>query len=125
MANNKKADHINCENGNESPIVGGDAVKWSSLSGKQVCSFLKNQINTHSMTCKHLSTYPRKIKLYIHIKDYMWMFIVALFIKMELKPIQMSINCRMDKQNVICPIKETLFHSKKETNDGHAAVRDG
>lgn len=52
------------------------------------------------------------------------MFIVALFIKMELKPIQMSINCRMDKKNVLCPINETLFHSKKETNDGHAAVRD-
>ena len=52
------------------------------------------------------------------------MFIVALFIEMELKPIQMSINCRVDKQNMICPINETLFHSKKEINYGHATVTD-
>ena len=85
---------------------------------KTVWQFLKelNKYSPCDPEISLLSTYPREIKIHVHIKTCMWMFIVALFIIIKLKSIQMSINCGMDKQKAIYPINEILFHSKKGTN---------
>lgn len=55
------------------------------------------------------------MKIYVHIKTYAWMFIVALAtIAKEVGTAQMSITWWVDKHNVVHSYNGILFGTKKE-----------
>lgn len=57
----------------------GRNVKWYSHSEKRVVVSLKTK-NVLIWPRNCLGNYPRKKKLYVHIKNCIWMFITAFFI---------------------------------------------
>ena len=54
-------------------------------------------------TISILDKYQREIGIYIHIKTYMWIFVVALFIIVKVETTQTSTKKWMYKQMVIYP----------------------
>lgn len=62
----------------------------------------------------HLDIYCRELKMYVHTKTCMWIFIAPLFVITKIGNNPVSLNGLMDKQTLWHSYHGILFSSKKE-----------
>jgi hypothetical protein len=65
----------------ELSLIASGNAKWCSLFGRQFGSFLQNYILfPYDPKITLLVTYSNELKMYVHRKPWIWMFIAVLFI---------------------------------------------